>query len=378
MLEALANGSLGLTVELPPGAVLVDQSETFARLRDPANGIGWWLFFFADTFLDLRPDYLALLGRDIHRHARVLFDEMFAHDARQTALGRLEPRTSDPEWTPVVEIEPLELSGGRGLSVLHRMQYRAGCESVMGHTLVPIARGLFEARWMCVEQSATGMRESVLMLMADARTGTKSFPSQAQYDDPAHDAQFPSHPLSRARTAKRWHEGRLRVLQPPLQQPDGEVVLAPLGCAIAPPLRFVGFRTVDDRDAISCAFDRVSFSGTDGVDRLVVARTPETIRGIAVARRLEKLARQRSIAYFVDEGHAGADCAVEAASDDGISLVIEGRALQIGAGRGRTAWRWFRDPKGQVWGIGLASTTAVPLEELTQDVAAVARSWRLV
>jgi hypothetical protein len=47
-----------------------------------------------------------------------------------------------------------------------------------------------------------------------------------------------------------------------------------------------------------------------------------------------------------------------------------------GSARARCVWRWFRDDAGYAWNVALATTVAVPTDEMTEDVASVARSWR--
>jgi hypothetical protein len=142
LLEDLAAGTLGLVVEPPPRLVPTKHTATSVAFSDPVLGLGWWFYFFPDVHLALEPG--ESLQRDVHRHTRLLFDTMFAHDAPQLPSDA-RPRTADAAWTPVVEIEPFVVAGTTALTVLHRMHYRPMRESVMGHTLVPVAKGLFEA-----------------------------------------------------------------------------------------------------------------------------------------------------------------------------------------------------------------------------------------
>jgi hypothetical protein len=273
-----------------------------------------------------------------------------------------QPRTADASWSPVIEVERDEL----GLDVLHRMQYEPGRESVMGHTLVPVEQGLFEARWFCREPAATGYREVAAVL----KSGKDGLLPQQAYDDPALDEPFPHHPLSRARAAKLWpDEAGLRVIAPAPPAPAGDVTLA-TGCTIAAPPRFRLQRSLD-------LLARVSFSGTDGIDRLVVTRGKEPLRGPEVVHRLGKLAADQSRSLYERSGLVNVTC--DARPDgDAVVVVTEGDASVPGVGRTRAVARWFVDDEGGVWSICIATTVAVPLDELRDDVAAVARSWRRV
>lgn len=366
-LDDLASGRLGLTIRLPEHLTLSKQTDTSAELTDARNDVGWWFFFFPGLRLDLAPEHEHLLRRDVERHARVLFDTMFAYSQ---PAGDARPRTEDASWSPVIELERVELGGGPALTVLHRMMYQPTRESVMGHTLIPVAGGLFEARWLAVAQM-TGYRESVLMMKLNEGKDLAFLP-QSAYDDPAHDAAFPEHPVTRARAAKRWHEAGCTILEPAPAPVSRDVSLAPLSCVVSVPPRFM---LEDVSDADRAVFCRASFAGTDGIDRLIVCRTSERIRGLFVARRLATYARVRSRFECQRSGLTGVTC--EAVSGDGDPvLVTEGNTEGIGSARARCVWRWFRDDAGYVWYVALATTVAVPTAEMIEDVAGVARSWR--
>jgi hypothetical protein len=354
-LDELASGALGLAATPPAHWTMTAHGEASAAFVDRERHTGWWLYFFRDLHLDLDPAHDALLARDVARHARLLFDTLFAQSTDRKLPA---PRTADASWSPVIEVERDEL----GLGVLHRMQYEPGRESVMGHTLVPVEQGLFEARWFCREPAATGYREVAAVL----KSGKDGLLPQQAYDDPALDEPFPHHPLSRARAAKLWpEEAGLRVIAPAPAAPGGDVTLA-TGCTIAAPPRFRLQRSLD-------LLARVSFSGTDGIDRLVVSRGKEPLR----AAGLVQLAADQSRSLYERSGLVNVTC--EAGPDgDGVLVVTEGDASVPGVGRTRAVARWFVDDEGVVWSICIATTVAVPLDELRDDVAAVARSWRRV
>jgi hypothetical protein len=362
LLDDLAAGTLGLVVKPPSHLAVSDHTATSVKFADPEHGLGWWFLWFPHIHLDLAPQHAHELERDLRRHTRLLFDTMFAFTVQALKLPSSErPRTHDASWDPLIEYR----CEGPALTILHRMHYQPARESVMGHTLVPVEGGLFEARWLAMAQM-TGYRESVLMLSSD----NQQFLPQSAYDDVAHDEKFPQHPLSLARAAARWHDGAdWKITNPQQPSTDGEITLDPLQCAVRTPPRFLAAGTT----GTSCVLTRASFSGSDGVDRLTVKRTTERIRGIAVGHRLAKLAETSARTDYT--GLANVTC--RAASADGdVQVVAEGDPQQVGAGRARTVWRWFLDDDSYVWWIALSTTVAVPLDELVEDVAKIRRSWR--
>jgi hypothetical protein len=251
---------------------------------------------------------------------------------------------------------------------------------VMGHTLVPVRRGLFEARWL-FRARLTGYRESILYAQQDRRADDEpSGLSQQAMDDPAHDASFPQHPLTLARAARSWHtHGRLRVTEPPPRSLSGSRTIEPLACTITPPLRFALSSVSSGHGQTTAVFTRVSFAGTDGVERLFVTRTSDRIRGLGAATRLVRDARMTMPAWFAESGYTDIEC--DARLVDGeppsVAVTLEGSPESPGEARGRTVARVLLDPAGQVWWIALATTVAVPLAELAHEVDAVVRSWQL-
>ena len=112
----------------------------------------------------------------------------------------------------------------------------------MGHLLVPCAEGLAEARWVTTAHT-TGIREAGWTDKTLRTSGVEAafkHPGQEVFDDPALDAEFPDHPLSIAREARRWFakEVRLRVLRPAWQDERATVELSAIGYSLVPPPRF--------------------------------------------------------------------------------------------------------------------------------------------
>src|SRR5688500_18218439 len=106
-LNDIARGRFGLRMSLSPHLALVEQSATWARMVDREREVGW-TFAFHDLRLDLGADLWPQLQVDAERQTRLLFASM----ARSQP-----PRSADPSWTPLIEIERFELPGGAGLTV---------------------------------------------------------------------------------------------------------------------------------------------------------------------------------------------------------------------------------------------------------------------
>lgn len=135
---------------------VVDAAE-FTRAADQST---WWLFHHSRMSMDISPTQFAGLQAHAEYYARAMFEDT----SRTLAEDPAKPlRTKDPSWSPLVDFERIDLDGGPAVRSVHRMVCRAGREMMMGHLLVPLEDGLFEARVLTVDMR-TGYRESALML----------------------------------------------------------------------------------------------------------------------------------------------------------------------------------------------------------------------
>jgi len=354
LVAALRAGSHGVRLDFPTDFFVEMETDTGARLRDPVHGVAWSLFFFPNLYLDLSEAHREALQRDVERHVRFLFetaldqDEASEREPRQ-ANDTIPPKL-DPTWSPRVDVLHVSLDGGAALEVVHDAHYEPGLETVMGHLLVPLRTGLFEARTM---SSAHSTR--------------------------AEAAHEPS-PGDSVRAAHHWlrSSAGLRISDPGKYE-TGEVTLAPLGCAVTPPPRFVFSGPADaGRQRVWYAFDRVSFSGTDGVDRFLVQRIKERhVTHADAASRLLARADELSREIHEDAEVEQIQCMAERLPDlDGrpqASVVVEGHG-HVGALR--TAMRWFLDRDDQLWCLAISSTVALSRDDLAEKLEAATRSWR--
>jgi hypothetical protein len=106
--------------------------------------------------------------------------------------------------------------------------------------------------------------------------------------------------------------------------------------------------------------------------------TSERIRGVAVARRFSKYVANRARSIYERSGFCNITCETLSLDADRPEAVIvtEGDPDQVGCGRARAVWRWFIDDAGYVWSISMATTVAVPVDELSRDAATALQSWR--
>jgi len=282
LFEGLRDGALGVEMVFPSAFEAVKREETSFQLAGAQAGVGWWVLFFPGITLDLSDVVWPSLQRDVERQTRALFEQMFRTRELTPERQSRGPRTSDPKWSPVIEIERLSIDGGPAFHVLHRMAYEPGWEVLMGHFLVPSEEGLFEARWVTSAQ-LTGVRESMWLASSDlAPDSDESWhPGQAAFDDPELDLDFPDHPLSVARQARRWlaSDVRARVRRPFRPVERAAIELPSIGYALVPPRRFAAPSTVPGpRGKPWVSMNRSSFSGSDGIDWLFVQTVPAPMR----------------------------------------------------------------------------------------------------
>ncbi|MBK8254797.1 MAG: hypothetical protein IPK82_19320 [Polyangiaceae bacterium] len=202
-LSALKRGIFGIQFNIPAAWQMAKDEETHLELADTEKGVQWHFFFFPDLHMDISKAAQPYLAASLPAYARLMFEQVFP--VLNADNPKAEPRTKDPAWSPLVDVEYVTVGGAPALRTIHRMAYQPGREIHLGHVLVPLKRGLFEARVVTTD-SFTGGRECVVMLKTDrdAGAGETTIPPQAQMDDPKYDASFPEHCLSRARAALQW------------------------------------------------------------------------------------------------------------------------------------------------------------------------------
>jgi len=378
LLEELQQGRLGLRFKLDAGLEVIEADETFVMLGSRERGFSLYLGQFSHR-LDLRPENESLLLRDIERHARDLFDSCYRSVERPDPKDR--PRTEDPAWSPVIEANVLSLGKSRALRVVHRLWYEPGREAVMGHLLVPLAEGLFEFRITPATATLTGTREVMLFnkSLTKAKAVDRDAPirplPQAEMDDPAHDADFPAHPLTVTRRELRAlvEEAGIEVTSPAAEESKGPDIIATAGFSVTPPPRYL-LSSPKDKPSKRATWSRVSFSGTDGIDMLTVSRTGTRLdnpSGLVLSRIAEKITKQS-----VPAGAENVRISARALPDTkGRKHAETYRAYVEHASRQHSIFRWIADEDGEVIMIAVGASQCVPVEEMAADAEAVASSY---
>ena len=370
MLADLASGRLGLTLELPSDVEVEADRPHSAEVVAGDPALKWWLFHWPGRRMDLSSEHFEHLRAHAEHHARDMFEVAFAQQDNDEGA---EPRTASG-WSPLVDFERIELDGTAALRSVHRMIQRPGREIMLGHLLVPLASGLFEARVVTAD-TMTGVRETALMMLFSQQDG-KPLDELAgsidtrRFDDPEHDEKFPEHCLSQARASLRWIEGKTTVRDGWRPPASGVVELPESACALVPTPRFV----LRDQEGTRATFERVSFCGTDGVDQLVVEydpklRIPETdIEGWA-----ERTARHIHLDADVKNVQVATSSQTLPDGRTDVLAVVEGDGHK---GPLRNAMWWIRGDKGSGHCISLVGSAAVPAAVLAEALATVAGSWR--
>jgi len=319
--EDLGRGTHGVSLDVPREWPVELDGPRALRVLDQARRLRWHFLYFPGIFLDFPPDHEASLRRDVEHHARHLFG----------ADGASLPAS------PVLRCERVEAAGAAALAIEHQVPALAGHELVVGHLLLPLAGGLFEAR----------------------SVGAPGRSRQAVEE------------------GQRWllEGAALAVTAPGKYEANVEVTVPGRLCSFVPPPRFVPTTAEDEATGM---FLRVSLSGADGLDRFFVERLDERLLfpfGLRarLARRADELTRQR----LAEAGLSNLRCAVTPTDDPhgrpGALALVEGDGH---AGRLRGAIRWLLEDNGQLWCLNLLSTTAQPHPLLADELAAVVQSWR--
>jgi len=299
-----------------------------------------------------------------------MFEVAFAQQDNEDGA---QPRTAGG-WSPMVDFERIEIGGAAALRSTHRMIQRPGREVVLGHWLVPLASGLFEARVVTAD-TMTGVRETALLTLWSQQEETPLDELHAsidprRYDEPEYDAKFPEHCVSRARAGLEWMAQATTVRDGWTPAPQAEVELPESACAVTPAPRFV----LAGQDGPRATFERVSFCGTDGVDQLVVEfepklRIPESdIEGWA-----ERTARHIHLDADVKNVQVATSSQTLADGRTDVLAIVEGEGH---TGPLRNAMWWIRGSDGAGHCLSLVGSAAVPAATLAEELAAVAGSWR--
>jgi hypothetical protein len=385
--EVLRRGDVGFQLSLPTVVSIRRDTQSTVEFTVPDLEALWWISFFPLVHLDLSEAGWPTLRRDLERQTRALFEEMFrSPEPGVSRRGKQRMRTEDPAWSPIVEVERTRVEKGCELYLLHRMFYEPGKEVVMGHVLIPVGNGLGEIRWV-TSAHQTGYREAVYMhhlvrtRAPSAGDGKPHHPGQAAFDDPARDVDFPQHPLSVARAARRWLDANVprQITASPQYRTDGEIVLEPVGCALKPPPRFVLASVTSGPGGTPVAsLDRASFAGTDGIDwffirRIAENRRPGSRRSDTTEEEIERIARWLCASTAVGEVRSRILSDQAAGAGRTTILTLDYEAKQ---GPTRIVALSRGGDRGAFFGLWLMTSATLPVEAMADEVQGAAQSLR--
>jgi hypothetical protein len=207
------SGRHGVTVIMPSAMRVETETAHFARLLDAAHQVSWHVTIWP-TVVDLDDAHDDLLRADLTREARADFDRETGRINEERGHVPVRRRTDDASWTPVVSMERTTLGGAPAFIVIRRATDQPMHELVVCDVIVPLEQGTLGLTGATLS-TGTGLRESTLfaeMMLA----GNETPPPQSTFDDPALDARFPDHVLSRTRASLRFlrEKAQIRVMRP--------------------------------------------------------------------------------------------------------------------------------------------------------------------
>ncbi|MCS6911812.1 MAG: hypothetical protein NZ890_01060 [Myxococcota bacterium] len=388
--DDLQSGRWGLRLTIPAAWRVHEEHPGRVVFVDAEHRVGWHVAH-APVAFDLRPEHDEVLRRDLDRHARYAFTRQYKdlQLPAEAAARRKPPRTQDPRWpnwTPIIEIERIQVGGADALRVLRRLAYEEALEVVLGSLLVPLQMGLCEITAFH-RTAEPGHRELHLVNLALQRYPGRSAEEvtrllgQAYLDDRAHDEQFPQSAVALVRRALRWllEEARLVEVSAPMSPPPvGEVELRAADCIITPPPRYLPIATQGLGVPTGMAvLTRGLLDATDNPRVLDVWLLPDVML-TAQGRQdqLLQLARRHANDW---EKQGATELEIEVTALPPVGEQLRARSavrMRIGGEAVHSVTRWLAEPDGRVYRISLGAPSYVPADELEAEADAAMRSFR--
>jgi hypothetical protein len=378
LLDDLRDGSLGVRLQLPDQLESLEQGPTFARWID-RDVLSTVLAIHSPFPLDLSDPRKPTLRAELEAEARRVFLAKHQSLAAEREAVARPPRTDDPSWSPIVELDLLERADGRLLRCVSRLSYQPGHELIRGVLCCPLANGHL---WLALlhRSAQTGMRESVLTLRLNLAEGFEH-PGQAFYDDPEHDEAFPQHGLSCVRRGlTRWLSadgGALEITcrQPSAPHPGARITLVASDSSLVPPPGFLHI----PHDVMPVA------SSMSSLARHGLERQPDAM--IDVWRLSPEEARPRNMDELIELAEAVArGWEAEGAGNIAVSVEPRERGERIEA-RARISFtvngeakqniaQWILDRDGAVFRIGLSFEPPDEFDSWEPVLDELVASWR--
>jgi hypothetical protein len=348
----------------------VQNERRVAVARDATRKVTWLIRAFRFR-LDIDPAHDEQLRADLEQDARRLFE--VAHASAQTpGSPPIPPRTADPAWSPVIEIEHTRL----GLLVIRRITYQPANETIVGTISIPTIGGYVEIAAIA-RAGITGFRESILVDQAMGSSAELPSLKQSDLDDPRHDATFADHPLSLVRAALRWlHAEPIEILAPAAPSPEVIVVNA-ARCVVRPPPRYLLLPPdVLPMSPTLASFTCITFG--DAEPRLLdVWRLPNPLTARDPAAALVALARETAEGWAREgatDVHVEASLATREPHIEATSFV----RFRVNGASKTNAARWRVDADGTVFRVGVSVEPHVPATTARERADATMASLRRI
>jgi hypothetical protein len=374
--DQLESGELGIRCRVGETEIL-EQSPHFALLLHPGRQLALHVVK-APWHLDGR--HTSAWKQAIEQHTQLLFEDSFRPEQDPGTGLSTEPRTRNQTWSPLIGFEEID-AGAPAWWLLFRRSYAPGDELVEGRLLVPVATGLVTVS-LLARDTITGYRESALALSNELPGTNATWPqsTQALFDDPANDARFPEHCLSRVRDGLRWllaPDGAALVCTAPAAPAASDTIALPeADSVVTPPPRFAYLPAGTLPLAPSLAsFSSVILGGDEAPRLLSVWSLEQRLPKSAGTAGLEALVRQTLSAWTLEGAR---DIELNLASVSGAlgpETHVHVRFQAHGAPR-QEQQIWFTDRDRSVFRIGVDAPSDYAQAELRAEVAAVRQSWR--
>lgn len=396
-IDDLKKGLPGVRFDLPGSTQVHEEQERRAVFVDNDHRVGWHVLH-APWRLDLRPEHDKLLRQDIQRQARFTFEEQYQQLAAafpddEARRQRPPVRTTDPSWSPLLSVETIKIGEAPAVQIIRRVAYEPALEVVTGSLLIPLATGMIEITCFHRTQE-TGRRETMLLQLAMQRYPGEDVPQlaarlgQTFFDDPSHDRDFATHPLSLVRAALKWlreaGEEVLKVTAPMAPFKDEPIELPATGCRINIPPRYLPLpRGTVPVPRTMAVMTRVMLEASESPRMLDIFRLPD----VEVPASLPAAERQQQLLTLA-RGNAE-EWSKQGATD--VELTVEERKphgkrptaasvirMKINGLPTLAVSRWLLDDDGQVFRVAAGAPTYVPVEELDAELDTVIASLQRI
>lgn len=397
-IDDLKKGLPGVRFALPGSIQVHEEQDRRAVFVDNDRKVGWHVLH-APWRLDLRGEHHDVLRRDIERQSRFTFEEQYQQLAALIAQNeealkqRLPVRTLDPKWTPVVSVDHFMIGDAPAVQIIRRVAYEPMIEVVVGSLLIPLATGMVEITTFHRTQE-TGRRESMLLQLAMQRYPGEDLPAlaarlgQTFFDDPSHDRDFATHPLSLVRSALRWLREAgpevLAVTAPMAAISDAPVEMPAAGCSVLAPPRYLPLPrgTVPVPRTMS-VMTRVMLEASESprmldVFRLTDVEIPGSASNDERQQLLQELARRNGDEWS-KQGATDIELTVAARPPQG-DRVEAGTVIRMKINGLPTlaVSRWLAEKDGHVFRLAVGSPTYVSVDELEKELDFVAASFKRI